>query len=280
MITPLVRNELKKHRRVMLILGWLIVLLVLWMYLDPIVAFHRVSRLSPVDADLLRSQVAVVQPAFAFNYGLSALAAFGPFLMAFLGAHVIGSEFRWRTLGGQLAYLRRREMIDAKLLVLVTSSVVIILGMLSLVLLASLVASSILQDALPATIELPLSADLWPRLPIQLIVVWSSLMVWGAVALLSGVVLRSTALGFLAPIAWAYFEWLFGPLFGPALRWLPVSNQIAAQRVFEYVIDAGIVGPASAAVTIPLLQSIAIPLAYAFLAWRASIVMFRRQEIT
>lgn len=275
----MLRHELFKYRHALLILCVVTVLLVLWMYVDPLMVAGRASRTSPVDAELLRSQMAVVQPAFSFNYGLSTLAAMGPFLMAFVGAYVIGSEFRWRTLGGQSARLRRKDIINAKLAVLAVIGLVIVLGVISLSLLASLAVSSYLQHTMPAVLTSTASSDLWLRLPIQLVVVWTSLMLWGTIAFLCAVVLHSTALGFIVAMTWAYLEWLVGPLLGAVQLWLPTANQSAGLQVFDYVYGAGIIGPTSMALTIPLHQSIILTLIYVFLGWRASVVIFHRLEI-
>lgn len=271
--------ELKKFRQPLLAVGVVLILLVLWMYLDPL-------RMTPeripdeIAEEVLLDRLRVTRPSFAFNYGLSIAGMFGSFLMAFVGAYFVGSEYRWRTWGGQMARSKRVDLITAKLLLLAAVSAAFVVVMMVLPLMASLLVSGVFLR-LPVGTALASSDGAITRLPMQVATVWSSLMMWGAIASAFAIVFRSTLLGFLLPVALSYMDLLLGPLLGPLLALMPSSNQSTAfHAVFSYAPYAGIVAAPLFTLSVPLVQALAAIWVYIALAWGSSMLLFRRQEVS
>ena len=270
------RRELRKHRLGLAVLCLLTVALVVWTCLDPWL------RLGNADGDRLQSlRLAVLLPAFSPDLSLSALSSIGPVMLAIFGACVVGSEYRWGTVGGEVALTSRAEFARRKLALGAAAAAILVVlalatGMVGAVL-ATATADGRSGSAEPA--PLPGGPVGLADLAAQVVLTWAGLLLWFSIAALVALVTRSSFVAVVGTVAYSYLEVFAAPAVSPALaRVLPANVQVSTLQVFEYLPEASVVSaPVTRAVESLPLASLALA-AYVALMAAALVVVSRRLE--
>lgn len=291
------RSEARKYAGPIAVAHLVLLFLVVWMYVLPAQSlvrswqlFQVASLYVPTAEDLLHlygEDLQALSPSFAFNYALSLLGSTGVgiLLLGVLGGHIIGSEFRWRTLGGQIACVQRRRFLAGKIALLGATALSLCLCLAALAAIASRLVQPYLARHLPlAGLTVPAVEVL--SFPIQLLITWLSLMLFVGLAFVFVLLTRVTISGLVLYLAFWFGQLQLAFYLGHSpIIWLSptVMQQSLALRTYTYLSGSAIVTEPDIDLVLRAIPSSAMAAAmvvvFIALVMLLAVVVFDRQEV-
>lgn len=223
-----ISREFTKHPLAPVITAAVSAAFVVSLYVEPVLSGS---------SETLATRQALVSITNAPNYVLSGLAAVGSFVMIFVGAAVMGAEFRWGTARHQAVLNTTGRWLTTKLAFASLLPVIAVVTGLVTGIVASQLASSAL-GAPPAPVTFS-----WMATVIQVVTTLAGLELWLVVSMGATLLLRGATRGAVATLAYVYLESMFAPILLPGIApYLPATAQIATLQAFRYLPDVGLIG--------------------------------------
>ena len=208
----------------------------------------------------------------AMNNIFSSVPGLGMFLVAFLAASVVGTEYGWGTLRQTLAKgTSRNNYLTSKLLataiaVLAGVLIVVVIGFVATIITSMLVEGGIVWGSFASNFFASLGRTLL------------MLAVYMSIAAFFAVLLRSSAAGMAVAVAWFVGETIIMALLGGSTGWLAeIPNYLISYNASELLAMNALNLPDDIN---PWWQSCGILLAYTTVFITAAYYFFRRQDLT